>query len=474
MNFECPQCHQHLIADASNAGQVVRCPACNTRLQIPKIESPQPSSPKPGAQPGRSKPGSAPSPQGSPQKQAAQKQAPQKTESKGRGWKETDPTNPNMMVSLGIGFGLLVIWYLFLLPFKASPKVAVGDYSTMQYVAGLFYSHFLVSMLNTFFFCWSMAILYLKHEKLKHQKAALLLDVLPLDLGKNISAANVGQFIEHLYALPKKLRDSMMVNRIRKGLELFEIRQNSSDVREMMVSQSEIDAARIAGSFTLVRAFLWAIPLLGFIGTVIGLSTAISGMSFSNVEDVSKIVKSINNVTSGLGSAFDATLLGLVLAMALNFPMNSLVKQEDDTLSSIDAFCNEVLLPRLKDTPREGGESEAAMLTIVETLRETQEGFLRDINELSQGMKEQVAGLDRRMDELQKTLTEQLVAKTDAACGRMQGSAENAVKQSMEQVAKHIGGLESGINSLNKVLAELGGKQVVINVTKKKGWFSRD
>ena len=178
-----------------------------------------------------------------------------------------------------------------------------------------------------------------------------------MGLGKKIHAGNVAVFIDHVYSLPVILRDSLMVNRIRKALELFEIRQNVSNVRDMLVSQSEIDSARIVGSYTLVRAFLWGIPLLGFIGTVVGLSHAIGGMNFSNVDDVGKVVGAINNVTSGLGTAFDATLLGLVLALTLNFPLNALAKQEDDTLHTIDAFCNEVLLPRLKEKESAGSQT---------------------------------------------------------------------------------------------------------------------
>jgi len=480
MKFECPHCHQHLLADPTSAGQVIRCPACNNRLQIPTPPKLPPRGPAPGAPP---RPG-PPGPRGPAQQQAPalqeQPEATQEYYEQGPGserqvWKETDPTNPNMMMSLGIGVGLLVLWYLLLLPFNPPPDKAIAEYSGMQFVASLFYKHFLVSVLNTLFFTWAMAIVYLKHEKLKHQKAALLLDVLPMQLGKEISEENVGLFIDHVYALPKKLRDSMMVNRIRKALELFEIRQKSSDVREMMAIQSEIDGARINGSFTLLRAFLWAIPLLGFIGTVLGLSHAIGGMNFANVEDIAKIVGSINKVTSGLGTAFDATLLGLVLAMTLNFPLNSLAKQEDDNLSAIDAFCNEVLLPRLKDTPTEGEETSADIAeSVMKSISGSQEAFLRDLNELSKRMNEYASSLDSKMAAFQKSVTEELVAKTTQMRTEVQGSTEKAVKDSLEQTSKYIGGLQEGINTLNKALKDLGEKQVVINVTKKRGWFSRD
>jgi biopolymer transport protein ExbB/TolQ len=437
MEFLCPSCQMQLKSEPEHAGQLVRCPACNFRIRIPAT-MPQSALAKPtAANPtaGRS------------------------------GWKETDPTNPDMFVSLGIGVALLTFWFLILLPFNPADGKSNSAYTTMEFVASLFYKHFLVSVTNTLFFTWAISILFLKFQKLRHQKAALLLDVLPMRIGKEINAGNVTQFIDHVYMLPRKLRDSLMVNRIRKALELFEIRQSASDVREMMVSQSDIDSARIGGSYTLTRAFLWAIPLLGFIGTVIGLSQAIGGMNFANIEDVGKIVSSINNVTSGLGTAFDATLLGLVLAMTLNFPLNSLSKQEDDNLNAIDAFCNEVLLPRLNDGVGAGnGDAAAIADTVVKQLASAHQDLLTDLNALSSRMVDYATSLDEKMAAFQQTVTEEFVTKTSA----MRDESDKAVRESMEKVSAYLGGLESGIKGLNEVLSSLGGKQIVIQQTKRK------
>jgi biopolymer transport protein ExbB/TolQ len=476
------------MAEPAQMGQQLSCPACGKTIKVPE------------PQPGVFDPNNI---------ARAERQLRE-------GWAESDPSNPKMSKSLAIGVGLLVGWYLLLYPFVAKADVPSAEHTTMNFVASLFYGHLAVSMLNTLFFFWAMAIVYLKIGMLKHQKAALLLDVLPLQLGNEITAQNVGIFIDHLYSLPEKLRDSMMVNRIRKALEFFEVRQSSGDVREMMTSQSEIDAARITGSFILLRAFLWAIPLLGFIGTVIGLSSAIGGMNFSNVSDVSKVVEAINNVTSGLGTAFDATLLGLVLAMTLNFPLNSLVKQEDDNLSSIDAFCNEVLLPRLVDAHAEAGPiaqgiSDDAML---EAFKESQVQLLSRLDSVTAAMREQALSLDQKMIDFQNTISQELISKaaemrseallaTQQAVGESLGKvgeyiagvessfstfnksllvisqqqitrSDKSLEETQAMASKHLAGLESGINSLNNILKDLGGKQVVINVTKKKGWFSRD
>ena len=398
---------------------------------------------------------------------------------------------------------MLVLWFLLLLPFDPSADTQVADYNAAQWLASLFYKHFTVSLINTLFFTWAMSIIFFKHRKIRLQKAALLLDVLPASLGKKIHAGNVGVFIDHVYSLPVSLRDSLMVNRIRKALELFEVRQNASNVRDMMVSQSEIDSARISGSYTLVRAFLWGIPLLGFIGTVIGLSHAIGGMNFSNVDDVGKVVGAINNVTSGLGTAFDATLLGLVLALTLNFPLNALAKQEDDTLHTIDAFCNEVLLPRLKEKESAGATADTAAIAkaVTRSMSGNQERFLADMGELAEQMNGYADNLDRRMEAFQETVTQQFVTKSEEMRAENRDALEKAIqqiveyqeslgnataakneelcaetsrvlKQSSEQVEKYLGNLAVGIVGLNRVLAELGEKQIVITVPKRR-WFGR-
>jgi biopolymer transport protein ExbB/TolQ len=465
-----------LKAEPEMFGKVVRCPGCNTKIPVPEnpVELPAPTGlPLPS--------GFTPPPAGDvwgsdaevpdqPMQPAfTPSSAPDSTSSRG-GWAEKDPTNPNSLLSFGIGFVLFVAWVGLLFPFNPKPSVPVAEYTGMQFVASLFYKHMLVSFTNTLFFTWAMSILYLKFRKLRHQKEALMLDVLPWEMGSEINADNVGSFIDQLYRLPVRLRDSMMVNRIRKALELFEVKQNVGDVTNMLSSQSDIDSMRIGGSYTLLKAFLWAIPILGFIGTVLGLSHAIGGMNFSNVEDVKAIMASINNVTSGLGTAFDATLLGLVLAMTLNFPLNSMMKAEDDCLNDIDSFCNEVLLPRLNDGGSlAGGDTKGVMEVLVKAVANAQKEFLVDLNSLSAKIKDQADNLDKRAAAHQ----ERVDAEFARAVSRMREDFTASVTDAVKQSSEYNRALASGIQGLNNVLKELGSQQVIIHQVKKKGWFSR-
>lgn len=457
MKFKCPSCDMQLKAEPEMAGKVVRCPGCGTKLQIPG--DPAGVGNTSGGEGDAPPPDAASQDHGHAHGHEEQPQYEQARQQRG-GWEEADPTNPNMWVALSIGLVLTAAWFgiMFALP-------------SGNYFRSLFAERGWVNYMETFFFFWAMGILYLKVQKLRHQKSALYLDVLPVELGSEVNSQNVPNFIDNLYALPSRLRDSMMVNRIRKGLELFEVRQNNSEVANMMSSQSDIDSARIGGSYALLKVFLWAIPILGFIGTVLGLSQAIGAIDLSDVSDVNKIIGSIGNVTSGLGTAFDTTLLGLVLAMILNFPMNTVAKAEDDNLNGIDAFCNEILMPRLNDGGGiAGGDTGGLMDTLVKAVAGSQKEFLKDLNMLSAKMNDYAMNLDRRVDSHQERVQKEF---TDAML-RLREDLTAAVKDSVKVTTDYTRGLATGIQSLNEVLKDLGAKQIVIHQVKKKGWFSRD
>ena len=445
------------MAEADSAGMLVRCPGCNTKFQIPSTPPPTTDLPEALPLPDSMLPENAPQQTFTPSKQR-------------KAWKEADPANPNAYLAGGIGLGMTLIWFAIIYFFQAPPDKAAADFTKWESLADLFFKHFTASFANTLFFCWAVMICYLKWQILKHQREAMLLDVLPIELGKEINSQTVGRFIHHVYSLPINLRDSLMVNRIRKALEFFEVRPNVSDVSTLMTSQSAIDGARITSSYIVVRAFLWAIPLIGFIGTVVGLSHAISGMSFNNVEDVSKIVGSINNVTSGLGTAFDATLLGLLFAVLLNFPINTLAKHEEETLNDIDAFCNEVLLPRLNDGITAGKEESLGNVgdAVVRAIANVQKEFLTDLNALSARMLDYANSFESRVQDHQQLISGEFTASMETMRDQVQAFSQNMQERAtnldqrtgahqqtiMQEFTASMGSMRKQINELSKQMQE--------------------
>jgi len=108
--------------------------------------------------------------------------------------------------------------------------------------------------------------------------------------------------------------------------------QKGAEVANLMIAQSDIDASRIQGSYSILKVFLWPVPILGFIGTVLGLSESIAVFGEIDASDTEALTETIGSVTSGLGTVFNTTLLGLVLSVFMAFPIAAVQKTSSNTL----------------------------------------------------------------------------------------------------------------------------------------------
>jgi flagellar motor component MotA len=431
MEFLCPHCNISLSAEPEQAGKVVQCPGCNNRFQVPAM------------------PSAATSPAANGLAQAPAHRA---------GWTEEDHANVSFWASLGIGAAITATIVLLLFPFKGT------------YISDLILQRGWVNYAELFLFTWGGAIIGLKWQKSKRQRQAMLLDMLPARLSTEINRQSVGPVLDHIYQLPRRLRDSLMVNRIRKGLELFEKRNNNAEVASMLNAQSDIDANRSAGSYALLKVFLWAIPILGFIGTVQGLSIAVGNLDMSNTADPEAIKGAIGKLTGGLGVAFDTTLLGLVLSMIMSFPMAAMQKREEETLTLIDAFCTEKLLPRLNDSDAAGSHELLAhaesLPEFARSLAKAHESFLAQLQEATRQLKESGENLQLRLDGHQSTIEQTFVKSVETLTRETQDS----LAKPTAQLNEYFHSLATGIDSLNETLKKLGGETIVVQ---KRGLFSR-
>jgi flagellar motor component MotA len=433
MEFLCPHCQLSLSAEPEHAGKVVQCPGCNGRFQIPAAPAPQTETPGSGA-----------SKHSAPVHRA--------------GWKEEDHANVNFVASLGLSVAITASFLFLLLPFKGT------------YISDIFLQRGWVNYAEVFLFVWGCVILALKWKKSQRQRQAMLLDVLPSRLSAEINSSTVGPVLDHIYKLPVRLRDSLMVNRIRKGLELFEKRNNNSEVSSLLSAQSDIDANRTSGSYALLKVFLWAIPILGFIGTVQGLSIAVGNLEMGNTADPEAIKGAIGKLTGGLGIAFDTTLLGLVLSMIMSFPMAAMQKREEETLTLIDAFCTEKLLPRLNDSSSAASHELMAhaesLPEFARSLAKAHESFLTSLREATGMLKDAGETLKHRLDSHQSAVEGTFKLAVD----ELTKETRDSLRKPAEQLNEYFHTLAKGIDSLNDTLKQLGGEKIVIQ---KRGFFSR-
>ena len=145
--------------------------------------------------------------------------------------------------------------------------------------------------------------------------------------------------------------ESLVAKRCGRVLRAYINSGDRGTAAEFALDDSSFYQSASETSYSVPRIFVWAIPLLGFIGTVVGISRAVNGFSgfLQEAGDVEQIREGIGTVTGGLAVAFDTTLLALFLSVLVMIPLVLIERYESRLLLGIDIFINDKLLPRLRD-----------------------------------------------------------------------------------------------------------------------------
>ena len=268
--FPCPKCEKKLKVRQELGGRNCRCPYCKASISVPTPER-EPEGPP--ELPGSEAPGfdgigdlkTSVSATRTP-KRKRPTSGKRKTSTAGTAGK-IDRTDVSAIKSVLLAAVLAAAFLACMIPLR------------QFYLGKLFLDRGWVPYALVFLMSWSIAILILKWRKLQRQKAAMLFDLLPNELAEEITVGSVDKFIRHINNLPAEAAESFLLNRVVRALEHFRVRKNTPEVASFLSSQSEIDAGAAESSYTLLNVFIWAIPILGFIGTVIGIGTAVGGFS---------------------------------------------------------------------------------------------------------------------------------------------------------------------------------------------------
>ena len=181
----------------------------------------------------------------------------------------TDSSNVSLLQSGLIGLAASVVFLLLMLPLRG-------------FVLGqLFWDRGWVPFVLVLLMFWSFAILVLKWQKAEAPTPVDAAGRTAHRIVPGDHAGFAGQIRRSLHGLPGEPGESFLINRVFAGLEHFRVRQNAAETVTMMESQSAIDANNVASSYTILKVFIWALPIMGFIGTVIGVSAAVASLAGS-------------------------------------------------------------------------------------------------------------------------------------------------------------------------------------------------
>lgn len=306
------------------------------------------------------------------------------------------------VIGVPLGFGLL--WAMLYGPWQDSEWKRYVEHPVEQAEVVLF--------------CCAITALVAKMLGGLRERRAFVYEILPPWNGKAVPVAQAKALQEHLAGQPRRVRSTWLGRRVAGVLDFVHSRGSVNELDDHMRTLADNDAMAQDGSYSLLRFITWAIPILGFLGTVVGITGAVAGVTPETLE------QSLSGVTSGLATAFDTTALALFLTMILMFFSFVSERFEQNILQQVDGYVDAELAHRFERT---GAESSP----IVEALRHNSESLVRTAEQL---VEKQAALWGRSVAAMEQRWSAAASQQFDAMHRALEQAMETALTRSAQRL----------------------------------------
>ena len=255
-------------------------------------------------------------------------------------------TNFNKLLTFLIACVLTVVFFVLMafLPQWLPENNGIAAFSDIFLKRGI------IQYFTMLFFFWGLVILWIKSRKLRMQQCALGLAAVPQNTDFELTRASARVVLDRVHVLVDNPSHFLLLNRIERALSNLKNLGQVSDITSILKMQSENDDEHISSSYSLLTGFIWAIPVLGFIGTVLGLSQAIGafGQTLQGTGELAAIKTALQGVTGGLATAFETTLVALVNALVLQLLATFMQTREGEFLDACNDYCHRNVASKLR------------------------------------------------------------------------------------------------------------------------------
>jgi biopolymer transport protein ExbB/TolQ len=271
--------------------------------------------------------------------------------------------NPNMLMALLLAAICGVVFYV------------LGPFLLLRGTEGshLFCGHGWVPYACVGLFFIALWALLLKLPLMRRQRDAFALQLLPEDNDARIEPGDTRRVLDRIHRLSREQRSLLLVSRVRQAMLRLNQLGTAEKLDDLLRYRAESDQNAMDSSYAAPKFIIWAIPVLGFVGTVVGISNGVQAFStlIQNASDLDGLRESLKGVTYGLGQAFETTMIALCMSLILMFVMSWLQRREDSLLAAIDDYCMEHLLHKVSVSAT--SEVNHSMADLAVALREVAE-----------------------------------------------------------------------------------------------------
>ena len=188
---------------------------------------------------------------------------------------------------------------------------------------------------------WSLALSFMKARELTRHRRQLDQGLLKVPPGYRILPTDVREYGRRLEELPAGERDLIPARTMRRALKRFGETANVQDAATTVHDYCESESSRLDSELALIRFCVWAIPAVGFVGTVRGIGEALAGAQNALKGDTGP-------VTSGLGVAFNSTFVALIISIVLMYVIHELQLRQERLVLDTELHVDDTVVSNLQ------------------------------------------------------------------------------------------------------------------------------
>jgi biopolymer transport protein ExbB/TolQ len=188
---------------------------------------------------------------------------------------------------------------------------------------------------------WALAIMGYKAKTILDERALLDVELIPIAEGMRILPEDTREFARQVQALPDTGQKMLLPRALLNALRRFSTTRSTQDVSSSSNTIFESEADRLESELSMIRYISWAIPSIGFIGTVRGIGEALAQADKAVQGDIA-------GVTQSLGVAFNSTFIALLISIFLMFLVYQLQLLQERLVFDSQIYVDDKLIRHMK------------------------------------------------------------------------------------------------------------------------------
>ncbi len=188
---------------------------------------------------------------------------------------------------------------------------------------------------------WALSIMGYKAARNIGEQRILERELVPLAEGSKILPEDARQLARPIESMPETAQDFLLPRIMLVALQRLSTGASVQEISESVRDECETESQRLDSELSMIRYIAWAIPSIGFIGTVRGIGDALA-----NAHEA--VEGNIAGVTASLGVAFNSTFIALLISILIMFFSYQLTLHQERLVLQAQRYCDRHLLRKIK------------------------------------------------------------------------------------------------------------------------------